>query len=267
MPNSFAVFVKPWKNLALPELGRLVHDIGFDAVELPVRPGFACRPESIEIDLPEAVRILADCGVSVLNITADLALDDERLYVACAEAGVDLNRVMFRRGERNYWAAEDEARRQLDTAQPLCEQYHVRIGVQNHAGNFVPPNALGLYALLKDCDTRYVGAIWDAAHEALEGMEPEPALDVMDGFLYIVNLKNGYWMRSSGPEAERAEWKYYWTSGKQGRADWPRVVAKLKRMGYDGPICLTAEYSDPTAVDRLIAEDFAYAQSLFAQGR
>ena len=143
MPNSFAVFVKPWKNLALPELGRLVHDIGFDAVELPVRPGFACRPESIETDLPEAVRILADRGVSVLNVTADLALDDERLYAACAEAGVDLNRVMFRRGERNYWAAEDEARRQLDTAQPLCEQYHVRIGVQNHAGNFVAAQRAG----------------------------------------------------------------------------------------------------------------------------
>ena len=85
-----------------------------------------------------------------------------------------------------------------------------------------------------------------------------------DGRLPIVNLKNGYWMRSSGPEAEQAEWKYYWTSGRQGRADWPCVVAKLKRMGYDGPICLTAEYSDASAVDRLIAEDLTYAQGLLA---
>ncbi len=60
-----------------------------------------------------------------------------------------------------------------------------------------PPHALGLYHLLKDCDTRYIGAIWDAAHEALEGMEPEPALDVLEGFLYIVNLKNGFWQRTT----------------------------------------------------------------------
>ncbi len=68
---------------------------------------------------------------------------------------------------------------------------------------------------------------------------------------------------TSGPKAEVAEWETYWTSGRQGRADWRRVAAKLKRMNYTGPICLTAEYSDPAAVDRLIAEDLAYARSLF----
>ena len=263
LDNQIVVFVKPWKQLSLPELGQFVRSIGFDAVELPVRPGFPCQPESIERDLPEAVRILADHDIEVLNITADLGLDDERLYAACAEAGVSLNRVMFRLDDRNYWVAEDDARRRLDAALPLCERYNVRIGVQNHARGFVGVHALGLYHLLKDCDTRYIGAIWDAAHNALEGMEPEPALDVMEGFLYIVNLKNGYWRRKSGPEAQTAEWEIYWTSGRQGRADWRRVAAKLKRMKYVGPICLTAEYSDPAAVDRLIVEDLAYARSLF----
>lgn len=262
IPSPLAVFVKPWKRLSLPELAGFVHNLGFDAVELPVRPGFPCQPDTIARDLPEAVRILADHGVRVLNVTADLPLDDERLYAACADSGIDLNRVMFRRGGRNYWEAEDDARRRLDAALPLCERYGVRIGVQNHAGDFVPPNALGLHHLLQACDTRYIGAIWDAAHEALEGMEPEPALDVVAGFLYIVNLKNGYWRRTTESEAGAAGWKVCWTSGRQGRADWPRVVAKLKRMDYTGPVCLTAEYSDPDAVDRLIAEDLAYARSL-----
>lgn len=262
LANPLTLFVKPWKALSLAELGRFVHDTGFDAIELPVRPGFPCEPDTIERDLPEAVRILGDHGVSVLNITADLPLHDERLYAACAQAGVDLNRVMFRLNGRNYWEAEDNARRRLDAALPLCEQYNVRIGVQNHSAGFVAPNALGLYHLLRECDTRYIGAIWDAAHEALEGMEPEPALDVMEGFLYVVNLKNGYWRRTNGPEADVAEWQRYWTSGRHGRAHWPRVVAKLDAMGYQGPICLTAEYSDATAVDRLISEDLAYIRSL-----
>jgi hypothetical protein len=38
---------------------------------------------------------------------------------------------------------------------------------------------------------------------------------------------------------------------------------KLKEMGYTGPICLTAEYSDEHAVDRLITEDLEFARSLF----
>jgi sugar phosphate isomerase/epimerase len=171
---------------------------------------------------------------------------------------------MFRRGDRPYWEAEADAHRQLDVAVPLCPRYGVRIGVQNHVGRFVGVNEFSLYNLLKDFDPRYAGIIWDAAHNALEGMEPEPAVDVVASHLYIVNLKNAYWQRINGPEAEVAEWKVYWTTGRHGRASWPRVIAKLKGMGYTGPLCLTAEYSDEHAVDRLIVEDLAFARSLLA---
>jgi len=36
-----------------------------------------------------------------------------------------------------------------------------------------------------------------------------------------------------------------------------------KKRNFSGDICLTAEYSDHDAVDRLIAEDIAFAKSLF----
>lgn len=263
MNVEFAVFVKPWKHLALPELSQHVRNLGFDLIELPVRPGFPCEPERIEEDLPKAVSILADHGVRVLNVTAALPLNDERLYAACARAEVPMNRVMFRRQGMNYWEAEASARHTLDEAMPLCEQYGIQIGVQNHCGDFVAVNALGLYHLLKDYDPKYIGAIWDPAHNALEGMEPEPALDVVAAHLCVVNLKNGYWRRVSGPEAEVAEWRVYWTSGRHGRASWPRVAAKLKAMNYEGPLCLSAEYSAEAEVDRLIAADLAFAKGLF----
>lgn len=265
MTNPLAVFVKPWKRMSLPELGTHLQQMGVEWIELPVRPGFACQPESIERDLPEAARILADFDVHILNVTVDLPLDDERLYAACAAAGVNLNRVMFHCGKRSYWEAEADARRRLDTTLPFSEQYGVRTGVQNHCGNFVGVHEFGLYNLLKDYDSRYVGAIWDAAHNALEGMEPEIALDVIASHLYIVNFKNAFWKRMNSEEAEVAEWKVYWTSGRQGRASWQRVLAKLQTMGYAGPICLTAEYSDEHAVDRLIVEDLAFARSLMAK--
>jgi hypothetical protein len=36
------------------------------------------------------------------------------------------------------------------------------------------------------------------------------------------------------------------------------------QRSYAGVVCLTAEYSDETDVARLIAEDVAYARSLWA---
>ncbi|MCB0064732.1 MAG: sugar phosphate isomerase/epimerase [Caldilineaceae bacterium] len=260
--NPLAVFVKPWKEMALPALGAHIQQLGFAWVELPVRPGFPCRPATIAQDLPNAVKVLGDHGVQILNVTAALPLDDERLYAACAAAGVGMNRVMFRTEGKPYWEAEAAARQQLDAALPLCEKYNVQIGIQNHYGTYVGVHAFGLYHLVQEYDPKYVGIIWDAAHNALEGMAPELALDVVASHLCCVNLKNGYWRRVNGPEAEIAEWKVHWTSGRHGRASWPTVVEKLKTMDYTGPICLTAEYSDEAAVDRLIAEDLAFAQSL-----
>ena len=258
--NQLAIFTKPWKALALPELAQHIKSLGFDLIELPVRPGFQVEPDNIERDLPAAVKMLGERGVRVLNVTADMPLNDERLYSACAEAGIGMNRVMFWQHDKDYWSAETEARRQLDAALPLCEQYDFQIGIQNHSGRFVPVNEMGMCHLVKDYNQRHVAAVWDPAHNALEGMNSDSALDVLAPHLCVVNLKNAYWRRVSGPEAEVAEWKIYWTSGAQGRASWAQVIAKLKAIDYQGPICFSAEYSDEERVDELIVKDLAFAR-------
>ena len=93
--KELAIFTKPWKALGLRQLAEHIQALGFDMIELPVRPGFQVEPETIERDLPAAVKLLGDHGIRVLNVTADMRLDDERLYRACAEAGIGMNLVMF----------------------------------------------------------------------------------------------------------------------------------------------------------------------------
>ncbi len=41
------VFTKPWQKLTLEELADLIKGLGFDGIELPVRPGFQVEPDSI----------------------------------------------------------------------------------------------------------------------------------------------------------------------------------------------------------------------------
>lgn len=259
---SFSVFTKPWPDVPLPELGAFVRGLGFDGIELPVRPGFQVEPQRVENDLPRAVAELAREGVKVLSIAGPA---DERTITACAVAGVSVIRVMARiaDGER-YTEAEARLRREYAALQPVLEQRGVTLGVQNHCDSFVP-NALGLRALLKDFDADQIAAVWDAAHEALVGTSAPYALDVVWDHLCMVNLKNGFWRRLTGPEGEQARWEHYWTDAHRGLADWPCVVAELQRRAYRGVVCLTAEYSDRESVDRLIAEDLRYAKELFAE--
>jgi sugar phosphate isomerase/epimerase len=253
----FSVFTKPWK-MGIDALGEFVARLGFDGIELPVRDGYPVEPGQVE-RLPQAVRQLAGYGVKVFSIAGPT---DEKTLAACAEAGVPVIRVMAGIDETGYMASEARTRREFDHLRPLLERYRIKIGVQNHSGRFVA-NAMGLRHLLEGYDPQYIAAVWDAAHNALNGEEPELALDIIWPHLCMVNLKNAYWMRKNEVGADGAAWEPYWTSGRQGLASWPRVAAELKRRSYRGMVCLTAEYSDPAAVNRLIAEDLVWARSLF----
>jgi len=255
----FSVFTKPWK-MPIPELGRFVKGLGFDAIELPVRPGFQVVPENVARDLPAAAKQLANCGVSIASIAGPT---DERAIAACAEAGVPIIRVMVYTGEESYLAVEERTCREYEALVPLLDRYRVQLGVQNHCDQFVA-SAAGLRRVVEQFDPKHVAAVWDAAHCALNGEDPELAADILWSHLCMVNLKNAFWQRTNGPEAEVAQWRHFWTTGRHGLAPWPRVAAELKRRAYRGVICLTAEYSDEPSVDRLIAEDIAFAKSLFA---
>ena len=50
---TFTVFTKPWKT-PLHALGAFLKKLGFDGIELPVRPGFQVEPEQVARKLPEA---------------------------------------------------------------------------------------------------------------------------------------------------------------------------------------------------------------------
>jgi sugar phosphate isomerase/epimerase len=256
-PVQLSVFTKPWR-LALPELGKQVKSWGFDGIELPVRPGYQVLPENIEKDLPNAVKILADEGVKIFSIAGPTS---EEAIAACAEAGVPMIRIMAPIGEGGYLASEARFQQEFDLLVPLLQKYEMKVGVQNHVGQFVS-NAMGLRHLIEKFDPAYIGAVWDAAHAALNGEEPEMGLDIVWSHLSMVNLKNAFWRRTNGPDAEQVIWQPWWTNGRQGLANWQRVAVELKKRAYQGVVCLTAEYSDEPSVNRLIAADALYARYL-----
>jgi len=259
-PYLFSLFTKHW-NLPAPELGEFVAQLGFHGVEFPVRPGFEVTPENVGEGLPKAADALAKHGLTIFSVAGPA---DEATIAACGIAGIPFIRVMVPVPEGDgYLETVEATRKEYEQLTPLLEKHGVSIGVQNHCGRFVA-NAGELLQILDGFDPRHVCAVWDAAHEAIAGTgQPEFAIEMLEPWLRMVNLKNAFWKRATGPEAEDAEWVSYWTSGRQGMASWPRVAGELKRRHWRGIVCLTAEYTDPGSLNRLVAEDFAYARSLF----
>ncbi len=257
MSVAFTVFSKPWRGPLAEVAGRLAA-MGFEGVELPVRPGFQVEPDDVATALPEAAKVLADAGLRIGSVAGPT---DEPTIAACAAVGVPIIRICCPiPAGRDYLAAEADIQRRLDGLVGLLERHGVAIGVQNHCHRNVY-TAMDLRQLVAKYDPRWVCAVLDFGHLGLTGQPPDLACDIVWSHVRLVNFKNACWRRD-GPGGA---WRCRWVGGREGMADWPAAVAELKRRGYAGDVCLTAEYSDPGAAERLAAEDLVYLKSLFEE--
>ena len=257
---KFSVFTKPWKNLSVWELATFISDLGFDGIEYPLREGYQLGPENAA-NLPQLAKQFEDHGLKIYSVASST---DEKVFAGCAQAGIPIIRIMPEITLKDgYMASVERARAHIESLLPFCEKYGVKIGIQQHYGNNIV-DSMGLLHLIEDMDPEYVGAIWDSAHDALAGQQPEFGLDIVWSHLCMVNFKNAYYKRLNGPEALHAEWQRYFTTGRQGLASWARAAEYLNKNYYRGVVCLTAEYTDEPEVNRLIKKDIEYAKSLFA---
>lgn len=238
---SFSVFTKPWKEPSARELGSLVAEMGFDAIEFPLRPGYQAEPQSALKALPELAATLKEYGVRIHNVASDLT---EQVFASCANAGVGLIRTMFFADPgKDYLLQEAEFIHKLEDTQPLCERFGVKVGLQMHYGTGAT-NTAEMMRIVSRFDPRHIGAIWDAAHSGLAGESPEQAIDLCWSHLCLANFKNAYpRFKSRGRDGE-ALFQDYMVQGPDGRCSWPRAVRHLRSKGYDGPWCLPAEYDD-----------------------
>ncbi|MBN1553314.1 MAG: sugar phosphate isomerase/epimerase [Phycisphaerae bacterium] len=267
--NRITVFSKPW-NLPLAEMAAAVKKLGFDGVELPVRPGFAVTPENVERDLPQAVRILGEHGLVIGSVAGPT---DEPTIAACAAAGVPIIRVLVKVPEGGrYMATMHDAIREYETLLPVLEGSGVTIGIQNHCYREVS-SVMGIRYLVEKFPASAVGAVLDVGHCGLAGEFADLAVDILWDHLCLVNLKNAVWRRTNDETEPTPEFGCFWTLGKDGMASWEKFISELKKRNYTGDYCLTAEYSAKVGEDltgesetliQMITEDLSHARSLTA---
>jgi sugar phosphate isomerase/epimerase len=240
MTNRVTVFTKPWPALTVAELGRFVKSLGFDGIELPVRPGFPVTPENVAKGLPEASRILAGEGVAISSVAGPT---DERTIEACAAAGCKVLRVLVPVDmKQGYRATEERVRREWEPLVPALRRHGVSIGVQNHCDNWVG-SAIGVLHLIERWDPAQFSVVLDPAHCALAGEPTAMAIDIAWPWLSLVNLKSSQRARTNPADAVEAQWETRWTTAKDSGYSWRLAIDELRRRGYQGDFCLTGEYS------------------------
>ena len=239
--NDITVFTKPWdQEVSLEDLGKKMKDIGVQGVELPVRPGYQVEPESITKALPEAVKVLGDQGIKIGSVAGSV---DHVTINAMGECDVKILRICVGIDMSiGYMATEEKLRKEWDALIPTLDAAGVNIGVQNHCGNMVG-SAIGIMHLIEKYDPKHVSAVYDPAHCGLDGEPEVMGLDACWSHLSLVNLKSAYRQRSNGYDESEAAHQVIWSTCRHAIFSWRNLVTEMKKRGYEGDICLPAEYT------------------------
>ena len=275
---QFVMFSKMFQSLDIVNTGEVIRDMGFDGVDLTVRPSGHVLPENAEVELPQAVKTLKDIGLSVPMITTGITSDGDEYARAVLEAAADNGIRLLKTGYWNYGGfgrlreQMDAAQKDLDGLEKLAGDYDVTLCLHMHSGNYLTAMPGLLYELIRDRDPEKIGAYIDLGHMTIEGGLKGwlLGLDLLADRIRIVAAKGAGWQYEPGYAGERPKWQSKMWPVRESAVRWEEAFACLKEIGFTGPVTVHSEYESThswrvLSVDEIIEQtkvDLAYLKSV-----
>ncbi|MBX6315090.1 MAG: sugar phosphate isomerase/epimerase [Isosphaeraceae bacterium] len=273
------MFSKMLQEFPVAEAARRIKTLGFEGVDLTVRPGGHVRPETVGMDLPRAVAAIKDQGLSVPMITTAItsatAPAAESTLAAAVHEDIRLVKLGYWNAPKGKLAASiDRARRELDGLERLADQYKVTLGLHNHSGpGYVNCQPAVLWTLLRDRDPDRIASYFDPGHAAVEGGSGgwRQSLELLGPRIRMVAVKDFGW--TVVPGDPKPTWRPQQVPLRDGLVAWPEVFSALAALRFAGPISLHSEYKGPhswrdLSTPELIeqtAADLAFVKALMLQ--
>lgn len=252
------LFSKHLPHLNYSELAHTVKQIGFDGVDLTVRPEGHVLPERVADDLPRAFDTLRGAGLAVPMITTGLTSAADPAAQPTIETAAHLGIPRFKLG---YWQYRDkqsidarleEVQHDVAGLVTLAAENSVTAGFHNHSGNNVGAVVWDIRAIIADMDEKSIGYYFDPCHATAEGGEGGWKIDLRTALprLQMVAIKDFYWEKRSG------KWDMRMCPLGQGMVKWREFFTMLAAAKFQGPISMHAEYDPVEEAD--LATDFAF---------
>lgn len=258
------IFSKHMAQLNFDEMGKHARQIGFDGVDLTVRPKGHVLPENAAKDLPRAYDVIRSHGLSVAMITTNILHAKEPNTRPILQTAGKLKIPYWKPGYYKYDVSkvENEVKRVTRAVQGLVEigkENGVAAGFHNHSGEYIGSAVWDIRTIIHDMDPKWIGYYYDPAHATIEGglagwrISQNMALPR----LKMVALKDFYWDKTGG------KWDVKWCPMGKGMVDWGRVFAGFAGAGFTGPMSLHLEYESKDEL-AAIARDFEFVKKQVA---
>ncbi len=270
---AFCFFSKHLPDLKPDALAAAVIDMGYDGIDLTVRPGGHVLPDRVTDDLPRALDTIRAKGTHVAMITTGLvsATDPTArpIMQAAAKAGITLIKPGYwKYALKDVRAEVASMARDVAALATLAKGYGVELGIHNHTGN-IGASIWDLAPHMDALDTRSVGYYFDPRHAVVEGggVGWKTATLLVAPRLKMIAVKDFYW------DKQGSAWKIKSCPMGEGMVEWPWFANAIVAAKFAGPISVHFEYDIPCATpadvqkNTIIAgkRDLAYIRQRFAE--
>lgn len=242
--RKICIFSKHLQWLDYEQMAKTAREIGFEGIDLTVRPGGHVLPERVREDLPRAVHTARAEGLHVPTITTAITNSSDKLtesiLATASQAGVRYYRMGYYRYDdsKTIHQTLNEARTKLRDLVEMNKHYNIVGTYQNHAGaRYVGAPLWDLDILFGDLDARWIGCQFDIRHATVEGGMIWPTnFRLMSRYINTIVAKDFRWSQTNGA------WKAQNCPLGEGMVDFPRYFKMLKQAGIDVPTILHLEY-------------------------
>lgn len=242
-PLKVHVFSKHLHFLNYEDMADAAAQIGFDGVDLTVRPKGHVLPERVKDDLPKAVEAIKKAGLSHTMMTTaveDAGSDvDRTLLETAAKLGIGFYRMNWMAYPKDKTIPE--AIEQFQQTVKDLGQLNKKLGIvgcyQNHSGNLAGASLWELWDILQKADREHTGAQYDIRHAVVEG-----GLSWKNGFRLIqphiktLAIKDFVWHKKDGGYAVQN------VPLGDGMVDFKTYFSLLKEYNINVPVSLHYEY-------------------------
>ena len=217
--------------------------IGFDGIDLTVRPKGHVLPENVERDLPRAVAAIRENGLVADRITVAATDPDDPLTLKILETAASLDIGIYRMGWLKYDRDRpipeqlDAYRAQLEKLAQINERLGIHGAYQNHVGTGVGSPVWDAWLLVKDLDPRWLGIRYDVRHAMAEGIRSwEVGLQLVAPHVRSLDIKDFEWTKKEG------EWTVESVPLGEGAVRFPYYFELLEKWKVEGDMTLHLEY-------------------------
>lgn len=234
------IFSKHLQWLDYEAMADAVKEMGFDGIDLTVRPDGHVLPENVEKDLPKAVAAIRKRGLLLQCITTAITGADEPFTEAILRTAASLEITRYRMGWISYDKNQDMLtnlegiRQRLTRLAALNKTYGLRADYQNHTGDNFGSNPWELWYVLKDLPVEFIASRFDVRHAMVEGYQSwVNDFRLLSSFIRTLDFKDFKWT---------ADGQIKNVPLGQGLVDFAAYAGMLKSHGVTAPITIHCEY-------------------------